>query len=709
MTKRIPLLVLSTLLLVSCGSNGSSNASGYTETIPAPSTSMDSVPVELVSISKDEYRNKTLGGLLGHMAGFLSGYEFVWDGPMPRIMMPDSWFKFCYGPYAGNFENYDPGGGPAETNPYNRLKNTGLKGEKEVASDDDYHLDIFAQTIMNEYGFTSKAITDAWYDYKVYDWGGGNDAMALINKNRMLAPYTGKIESGNRYGWCTEAYIENETLGMDAGGMPNVAVNLTDTFASNVGYYDSIIWAKFYSACYSIAYFDNDVYSIIEKAKKAMPKGSWPRQMFDIAKKAYEDNPHDMETAAWTVVNARRNLYRLDNIQCDPSVNGGFAILSLLYAGNNYMNACKYSSLMGFDGDCTAATVTSILGIINGFKKGNPEYQTINDSFYHDGEGTYYNDQNYTTRIGNVEKYGLHIKLDDIVDLYVKNFETLLAMNGGTMDDNNYYVPVSDLKEDSSVSFPNNDGENRNLENWQTNGNGTFTNIEDTVLDNIHAGSFGFKLVNGGQTSAFHHFNNLRAGSYYRVSTYVKTNPEAVVLIYANDGTNPEQTMSFANCSNLLNKEFIFKATSNSMDVGFKFGLTSKNGDTLYFDDFFVEEIDYTVLSKVESSTMPMATGSITKPIAMPSNYREGEEVVLRFKFAQKTGGTVTVGFYRNNALYGSVLASNTGYSLTTLSSYIDVPYVFEKSTDYVKLSFDGLKIAFGEIDVIKKVSYQFR
>ena len=28
---------------------------------------------------KEEYRNKTLGGLLGQISGFLSGYEFVWD------------------------------------------------------------------------------------------------------------------------------------------------------------------------------------------------------------------------------------------------------------------------------------------------------------------------------------------------------------------------------------------------------------------------------------------------------------------------------------------------------------------------------------------------------------------------------------------------------------------------------------------------------
>lgn len=707
MMKRTLLLGLSSLLLVGCGVPTQSGES--VESIPTPSTSKEPEKIELQEISKAEYKNKTLGGLLGQMAGFLSGYEFVWDGPLPRLVLPESWFSFCYGPYAGNFDHYDPGGNPPETNSYNRLKNTGLNGEKEIASDDDYHLDLFAQTIMDEYGFSSKAIADAWFDYKVYDWGGGNDAMSLINKNKMLSPYTGTIESGNRYGWCTEAYIENETLGMDAGGMPDVAVNLTDTFASNVGYYDSVVWAKFYAAMYSIAYFENDVYTVLEKAKAAMPKGSWPRKMYDIAKKAYEDNPSNMRAAAETVADARRNLYRIDNVQTDPSVNGGFTILSLLYGGNDYMKVCKYSSLMGYDGDCTAATATGLLGILKGFKEGNPEYQTINESFYHYGEGTYYNDQHYTTRIGNVDKYGLHIKIDHFVDLYVSNFEKLLLRHGGRIDENSYYVPVKDIKEDSSITFENADAEKRNCDNWQTSGGGSFINIEDTSLDYAHAGSFGFKMVNGSQTSAYHHFSNLRVGSYYRISTYAKTSSQAIGMLFAKDDEGNEQTMSFANSTNLFNKTLVFKADSPSMDVGIKFALSSKSGDIIYFDDFFIEEIEYNVVASYPSSTLTMNTNSVTKAISKPDGYVDGDEVVVRLTYAQKTGDTVSVGVLSNNEQYGTVLASNTGYSLTTLTSVLEIPYVFSKTTDYLKLNFDGAKIAFGGIEIIEKKPYLFR
>lgn len=701
MRRFLPLFLASFTLLASCARPGSSS----NDVSNPPVASSVPVVIETKEIRKDEYRNKTLGGLLGQMAGFLSGYEFVWDGPLPRLVLPEHWFSFCYGPYAGNYQYYEPSG---DTNTYNRLKNTGLHGEKEIASDDDYHLDIFNQTIIDEYGVSSKAITDAWYDYKVFDWGGGADAMSLINKNKMLAPYTGTIESGNRYGWCTEAYIENETLGMNAGGMPNLAVDLTDVFASNVGYYDPVIWAKFYAACYSIAYFDDDVYSILEKAKPVLPVGSWPREMYELAYEAYREFPSDMASAAEKVATARRNLYRLDNVQTDPSVNGGFTVLSLLYGGNSYMDVCKWASLMGYDGDCTAATATGLLGIIKGFKEGNPEYETINEAFYHYGEGTYYNDQNYTTRIGNVEKYGLHIKIDDIVSLYVKNFEKLLLQNGGSMDDTFYYVPVSTVKADSSICFDNNDGENRNLDNWQTSGGGSFTNIEDTGLDYIHAGSFGFQLTNDSQTAAYHRFANLRLGSHYRVSTYVKTANDTTVLLYANDGEK-EQSISFANTRNLLNKDFIFEATSSTMDVGFRFALSAKAGDILYFDDFFIEEVEHETLHSSPKSTLSMSTDSFTQAFTRPDGVEEGEEVVIRLNYAQKTGGTISVEVLRNNETFGTVLASNTGYSLSTFQDVLEIPYVFAKNTDYVKLSFPGSKIAFGSIEVIRKASYSYR
>ena len=51
---------------------------------------------------------------------------------------------------------------------------------------------------------------------------------------------------------------------------------------------------------------------------------------------------------------------------------------------------------MGYDGDCTAATCTGVMGILKGFKQGNEEYNKLNDMIYYDGEGVYFNDDGST-------------------------------------------------------------------------------------------------------------------------------------------------------------------------------------------------------------------------------------------------------------------------------------------------------------------------
>ena len=216
--RKVSLLLPLALLLSACGPSSSSSITSEGSLPPLD----DPFETEVTErrLSKEDYFNKTLGGLLGQFAGFLSGYEFVWNGPNPYVPMPLEWFDFLNGPYAGNYEHYWPGDYASGANIYDRLKVNPDTGLYEVWSDDDYHLDIFNQTVMKEFGTSSYAVKEAWKKYQISDWGGGGDAMSLIASNEMLSPYTGTIEAGNRYGWCTEAYIENETLGMNAPGCP---------------------------------------------------------------------------------------------------------------------------------------------------------------------------------------------------------------------------------------------------------------------------------------------------------------------------------------------------------------------------------------------------------------------------------------------------------------------------------------------------------
>ena len=703
--KRLLVAALGCLLLTGCGdlvsSQSGDNNKKFYET-----------EVTYKQISKEEYVNKTLGGLLGQFAGFLSGYEFVWDGTGgPYIGIPKSWYQFLNGPYAGNYEHYYPQeAGSQYQNRYDRLKVNSDTGLNEIWSDDDFHIDIFNQLILKEGGYTSLDIKNAWKKYKVSDWGGGVDAMNLINKNDMLAPYSGTIEAGNRYGWCTEAYIENETLGMNAPGMPNVATLLVDKFASNVGYFDSVVWAKFYGAMYSIAYFESDIKVVMEKAKAVLPEYSYPRQMFDFAYEAYNKYPGEdgYRLAAQEIHEKRRMLYRLDNIQTDPNVNGAYAVLSWLYGNNSYLDTCMYASIMGYDGDCTAAITQGVMGILKGFNSSNEEYNAINNTLYYDGEGIYYNDKltGFPPHIKS-DDYPTRQKIDDIVKMYQENFEKILVENGGEVLEDSYNIPTTSVYEDHSYLFENCDAEKRNTDNFEKK-NGTLQCMLETENVYAHTGYGYFRFDNTKNGEVYHTFNNLIKGRYYRFTSYCTTGSDTQVEMFSRSG-NEVQSITFSNVSTLINKELIFKATSSTMQVGFKFDEKQTSDAFITFDDFYLEEINRVELAPTMEQDLKLTSNKYIKTIKKPENAAIGQEVILSIDMRNYSGETIFATLNRNNVVYGGVIISNTSVNSLSGNGVLEIPYVFEKETDSIVLNFEGYKMHIGNVNIYNQTQYMFR
>lgn len=693
MKKKI--LFLLTFLMIGCGNS--------TSEIVDNKNKFYDVEITKKEISKDEYLNKTLGGLLGQFVGFLSGYEFVFRGAEPYVGMPLEWFSFINGPYAGNFTHYTPSG---FNDCYNRLVYNNETNMYEVWSDDDFHIDIFNQLIIDEFGTNSYAIKEAWKKYVVSDWGGGGDAMNLINKNELLSPFTGTIEAGNRYGWCTEAYIENETLGMNAPGMVNVATSLIDKFASNVGYFDSIVWAKFYGAMYSLAYFETDVVELMEKAKEVLPNLSYPKKMYDYAFEAYNKYPNDYQKAAIELTEKRRMLYRIDNIQTDPNVNGGFAILSWLYGKNSYLETCKYASMIGYDGDCTAAITQGIMGILKGFKESNEEYSQINEKIYYNGKGIYYNDKNtgYPPHIKG--DYPTRQKIDDIVKLYQTNFEKILLENGGEILKDSYLIPTTNVYKDHSYLFENYDAENRDTSNYESK-NGTLQNILETENINSHSGYAYFQFNNLKNGEVYHKFDNLIEGRYYRLTSYVKTSTSTQVKMFARSNTS-EDYITFSNINSIINQELIFKATSKTMDMGFKFEENQAKDSYVIFDDYLLEEINREEISSIQTQDIKLFSSKYLKTISKPENIKIGQEVILSLEVRNYTSSTLFLDINRNNKRFGGAIVSNSSINSISGKTYLEIPYVFEKNSDVIQLSFNG-KLGIGNINIYNTTQYMFR
>jgi len=695
-THLLSLFLASVLLLGGCSQDNSSS-----DTLdPDAPTTIDPATQEYLTLSKETYRNKTTGGLLGQFAGFFSGYEFVKDGPLPYVGLPADWFEFINGPYAGNNKHF------IITERYDRLREK--DGVPSIWSDDDYHIDIFNQTIIDKYGYSADNIKDAWKYYKVHDWGGGYEASRIMNVNDYSSPFTGTLEAGNVYSWCTEAYIENETIGMDAAAMPDTANLLGERFGSVTGYFEPVMWAKLYATMYSYAYIYDDINVILEKSRVVVPTGSWPDRLINVAQEMYQKYPNDYVSAAKEIFN---NYYRttkgIDNIQTNPGINGAFAVYSMLYGQGDYMKAALASSMMGFDGDCTAATVCGLYGIMKGFHPTENEVDAqINQKLYQDGTSIYHNDTvtGFDPYIG--ANYPENQLVESILDLYQKNYEKILVNNGGRIEGDNYLVPVQTLRIGKSYLFDNYDLEAEELNGFSATNNTTIGVYEDG--DNLYSHSgyramrVGLQEGQTGKARAYHTFDKLEVGRHYRLSTFIRSDGLFYEL-FAKDGENI-QASTFKGAEKIQNAALIFKATSSKMDVGVAFN-GEIDTDFLIIDDFMLEEIRNVSYGNIISNEpMKKYLSNVSVQATDPVLNRQ---MILRVKYRCLSDFDVSV--LRNGAqtlnvpFYACSQDNNDGENI------VEIPFEFKTKEDIVTLSFLGNSIYIQSIELLDSTTYLFR
>lgn len=532
---------------------------------------------QMVEISKDDFYDKALAGLIGHVAGVASGYEFIKVSyPFAqRIGAPCSILEdLTYGPYGGG-ENYNNMDGLVKSVGENHIFEDGV-----ISSDDDYHVDIFNQTVIQENmdtfcallssGFsdddalaeTYQGIKSSWLKHQVSDWGGGGRAMYLMNlypeDDKYAPPYTGTWESGNVFHWCTEAYIENETLGINLPGMPQSAAKLANVMGSVTGDGDSLTAAEFWSAAYANAFFYANIADLFQDTIEGIvPRNSW---LYEVAQKCRElyvkypdDNPiNDNEETGWRkaareFAATTRDYYDIDDFGCAVDLNFGLAYLSVLYGQNDYETTAKISSVMGADSDCYTAAIMGIFGIMNGMD-GTP--QIIRDRIYKDGEGVYVNDEYFTPYI--MSDYPEQQKFVDIARQYQENAEAFIKAMGGTVTEDSYLIPGEENRRNEVVLIDNADFELGTLENWAADVGEEAKVFAQTagVYDREDPSSYENTIANTGEfcgtiqlsaksrdESLYTVIDNLEPGATYKITAYI-AGESIEAELFAQDGKN---------------------------------------------------------------------------------------------------------------------------------------------------------------------------
>ncbi|MFF2371610.1 ADP-ribosylglycohydrolase family protein [Agromyces sp. NPDC058110] len=616
-----------------------------------------------VTISKATYLDKTLAGILGQVGGVVTGYEFASPNPYPT----DVCFDPAKGPYSGDapLSCWTPNSYPG----YDRVGAPNF-ASNEVGGDDDYHVDFFNQHILDEHGpdATFQDIKDEWVAHDIGDWGPGEVANAAMRTDGLIPPLTGYAEN-NRFSWLTEAYIENDTIGMVAPGMPETARDLTAKFASVTTQGDSVVWAELYGAMYSLAYTATDIRDVLAEASKTLPRNGWPYQVYEKVVALHEQNPTDWRWAQGQLMAFVRDVYAQDNAQALPDRNNGSFIISILYGGNDYLTTLKIASLIGNDADCTASGVAGILGIIKGMG-GTP--QAFKDVIYQNGNGRYINDltTGFPPNIKN--DYPRSQSWDSLAQLYLANASDQVVARGGSQDATNLYVNQQTLQPPAVVLIDNADFERGTIDGWTK-----WTSATDTGSPNAFAEQNGTAQSGKWKGTVFTDaaidqvrlsttVRGLTAGATYRVRAYVQSDQAARLYVSGFGGTELYQSVvgSYVNANHQwVVRSVEFTPTGSSAEVGLH--MPSGPDGFAAIDDLVVERITAptTVVAQAESGSTVGGTTS-TSASASGGSYVGGLDDTG--DYVQVSVTVPTAGEYRASVAYANAYSAPGRLALAT-------------------------------------------
>lgn len=688
-------------------------------------------------LSKEEYRDKTLGMLLGTCGGVITGYEYlkVYNTPngfyqpgatvsqpiRPLMGLPDDWFILLNGTLGGTTKDE-----------YNYFSNF---EEGIIYSDDDQHVDFFNQHILEKFGpsVTYEDIREEWIHHDLRDFGGTDDALKLIKNKDIIAPHCGKREHGNNGHWLPECYIEHESMGSAFPGMPNGAAIMTRRFSRMSGEGDNIIWGEYWAAAHAIAYFETDIRTVIQKALPIMPENCWPRKLYKIAHDLHAKYPNNWRAAVkelWEDYPRYPFAVGTDKIMLLAGVNNATCILAILYGENNYLETLKIISLAGGDGDCSAANICGILGIIHGMA-GTP--QEFKDRIYKNGQGVWINDTRHALHMAN--DYQEVWTFDQLTDLYQKNAENMIRDAGGVVTANGYTIPV-ETSYMPSAGTDNWDFEDGNLNGWQVWRNGGPSSIwaerqcNGANVRTCFAATGDYKGTvitesNAAEAKLYQTFTGLKPGATYLIEARLNAAAGREARLYAeNYGGEYVYTSIYQGLTAFPFRYLRVKMGENntSMQVGLHATATTNGSKWCSIDDLVITEIqdapvgtryeaEDAVINNATSTTATSASGgSYVGWINETNSYIEFREVeaaydgefLIRINYANANNTKALHKIEVNGRSLGNVEYPDTGPWSSFSQNFVEAPVKLNKGANTIRLT---KVLDFAEIDYIEVLS----
>lgn len=311
-----------------------------------------------------------------------------------------------------------------------------VKSFINFAADDDVNGPVYFLRAMYDEnqkdGLKAEHVADAWLNYAregvgMFWWGGygtSTEHTAYLNLlNGIQAPKSGSIEQNG--------IILAEQIGgqifIDTWGLiwPNNIEKAADyaMAAASVSHDgEGLNGARFMAACISKGFTEKNPLKIIEAGLKVIPKESTYSKVTEAVISFYKDNPEDFRKC----MKYLQDNWGYDKYRgvCHIIPNAGVCVLALLYGEGDFNRTVEIATMCGWDTDCNAGNVGTIMGVACGLEGIKECYRSpINDSVVLSGISGYLNILDIPSYSKELAILGYKLAEEEVPDYLKESFK----------------------------------------------------------------------------------------------------------------------------------------------------------------------------------------------------------------------------------------------------------------------------------------------
>lgn len=265
---------------------------------------------------------------------------------------------------------------------------------KDYAADDDSNGPLFFVRAIHDYAhqidhITEKEMGNTWLNYApenhAFFWWGGygisTEHTAYYNlKSGLVAPRSGSIEQNGLA--CAEqigGQIFSDCWGFVAPGNPKLAAEYARKMARVSHDGEALHGAMFVAGCISAAYEETDIMKVIEIGLDLIPKDSeYARVLNDVIHFYHNDTRKNWRDCL-KYIHANYGYDKYLGV-CHIIPNAAVMMLSMLYGEGDFTKTQCICNMCGWDTDCNAGNVGSIMGVLVGINQIEDKWvKPIND------------------------------------------------------------------------------------------------------------------------------------------------------------------------------------------------------------------------------------------------------------------------------------------------------------------------------------------